>query len=39
MRDLAPLVVERVVPLERLVVDGLVPLAERRTHGKILVDV
>jgi (R,R)-butanediol dehydrogenase / meso-butanediol dehydrogenase / diacetyl reductase len=37
-RDPAPLVVERVVPLERLVADGLVPLAEHRTHGKILVD-
>ena len=37
-RDPSPLVVERVVPLERLVTDGLVALAERRTHGKILVD-
>jgi (R,R)-butanediol dehydrogenase/meso-butanediol dehydrogenase/diacetyl reductase len=37
-RDPAPLVVERVVPLERMVADGLVPLAEHRTHGKILID-
>jgi threonine dehydrogenase-like Zn-dependent dehydrogenase len=37
-RDPAPLVVERVVPLEHLVADGLLPLAEHRTHGKILVD-
>jgi (R,R)-butanediol dehydrogenase/meso-butanediol dehydrogenase/diacetyl reductase len=37
-RDPAPLVVDRVVPLERLVADGLVPLAEHRTHGKILVN-
>ena len=37
-RDPSALVVERVVPLERLVPDGLVPLAGHRTHGKILVD-
>jgi threonine dehydrogenase-like Zn-dependent dehydrogenase len=36
--DIAEKIVDRVIPLERLVEDGLVPLAERRAGGKILVD-
>jgi (R,R)-butanediol dehydrogenase/meso-butanediol dehydrogenase/diacetyl reductase len=37
-RDLATIVVDRTIPLGRLVEDGLRPLAERRLHGKVLVD-
>ncbi len=37
-RDLAPLVVAEVVPLERAVTDALVPMAEGRARGKLLVD-
>lgn len=37
-RDLAALLVERVVPLERAVEDALVPLAEGAARGKLLVD-
>jgi (R,R)-butanediol dehydrogenase/meso-butanediol dehydrogenase/diacetyl reductase len=36
--DLAERVVDRVIPLDRLVADGLEPLAQRRARGKILVD-
>ena len=36
--DIAEKIVDGVIPLERLVEDGLVPLAERRAAGKILVD-
>jgi (R,R)-butanediol dehydrogenase/meso-butanediol dehydrogenase/diacetyl reductase len=36
---LAERVVERTVPLEDVVEDGLAPIAERRARGKILVDV
>ncbi len=35
--DLASRVLDRVITLERLVPDGLLALAEGRTHGKILV--
>ncbi len=35
--DLASRVLDRVIALERLVPDGLLALAEGRTHGKILV--
>ena len=37
-RDLASLLVEKVVPLERSVEDALVPLAEGAARGKLLVD-
>jgi (R,R)-butanediol dehydrogenase/meso-butanediol dehydrogenase/diacetyl reductase len=37
-RDLASLLVEKVVPLERAVEDALVPLAEGAARGKLLVD-
>jgi (R,R)-butanediol dehydrogenase/meso-butanediol dehydrogenase/diacetyl reductase len=37
-RDLAELLVERVVPLDRAVEDALVPMAAGMTRGKILVD-
>lgn len=37
-RDLAALLVERVVPLDRAVEDALVPMAAGATRGKILVD-
>jgi (R,R)-butanediol dehydrogenase/meso-butanediol dehydrogenase/diacetyl reductase len=37
-RDLASLLVEKVVPLERAVEDALVPLAEGVARGKLLVD-
>lgn len=37
-RDLAPVVVDRVIPLEALVEEGLRPLAERTAAGKIVVD-
>ena len=37
--DVASRVIERVVPLERIVAEGLEPIAERRAAGKILVDV
>lgn len=36
-RDLVPLLVDRVVPLERLVEDGLIPLTKGSADGKILV--
>jgi (R,R)-butanediol dehydrogenase / meso-butanediol dehydrogenase / diacetyl reductase len=36
--DLADKILDRVIPLDRLVEDGLVALAERRASGKILVD-
>ena len=36
--DLADRILDRVIPLDRLVEDGLSPLAERRAAGKILVD-
>jgi (R,R)-butanediol dehydrogenase/meso-butanediol dehydrogenase/diacetyl reductase len=35
--DLATQVVDRVIPLERLVPDGLVALVERRAKGKVLI--
>jgi threonine dehydrogenase-like Zn-dependent dehydrogenase len=35
---LASLVVDRVIPLDRLVPDGILALTERRARGKILVD-
>jgi threonine dehydrogenase-like Zn-dependent dehydrogenase len=35
---LAEQVLDRVIPLERVVEEGLVPLAERRAKGKIVVD-
>jgi (R,R)-butanediol dehydrogenase/meso-butanediol dehydrogenase/diacetyl reductase len=37
-RDLAELLVEKVVPLERAVEEGLVPLAQGTARGKLLVD-
>jgi (R,R)-butanediol dehydrogenase / meso-butanediol dehydrogenase / diacetyl reductase len=37
-RDLAELLVEKVVPLERAVEDALVPMAEGAARGKLLVD-
>jgi (R,R)-butanediol dehydrogenase/meso-butanediol dehydrogenase/diacetyl reductase len=37
-RDLATLLVDKVVPLERAVDDALVPLAQGAAHGKLLVD-
>ena len=37
--DVATRVIDRVVPLERVVPDGLEPIAARRAAGKILVDV
>jgi (R,R)-butanediol dehydrogenase/meso-butanediol dehydrogenase/diacetyl reductase len=37
-RDLAALLVEKVVPLERAVEDALVPLARGAARGKLLVD-
>jgi (R,R)-butanediol dehydrogenase / meso-butanediol dehydrogenase / diacetyl reductase len=37
-RDLAPLVVEKVVPLERAVDEALVPMAQGTASGKPLVD-
>jgi len=37
-RDLAPLLVEKVVPLERAVEDALVPMAQGTARGKPLVD-
>jgi (R,R)-butanediol dehydrogenase/meso-butanediol dehydrogenase/diacetyl reductase len=37
-RDLASLLVEKVVPLERAIEDALVPLAEGAARGKLLVD-
>ena len=36
--DLANIILDRVIPLDRLVADGLSALAERRAAGKILVD-
>ncbi len=36
--DLAKTILDRVIPLDRLVDDGLAALAERRAAGKILVD-
>ena len=36
--DLAETILDRVIPLNRLVEDGLMALAERRATGKILVD-
>ena len=36
-RDLAALLVDRVVPLERLVADGIRAAAQGETHGKVLV--
>lgn len=36
--DLASTILDRVIPLARLVEDGLMPLAEGRATGKILVD-
>jgi D-arabinose 1-dehydrogenase-like Zn-dependent alcohol dehydrogenase len=36
--ELARHVLDRVIPLERVVPDGLVPLMERQAKGKILVD-
>src|SRR3954447_1406843 len=36
--DLADTMLDRVIPLDRLVADGLSALAERRATGKILVD-
>jgi hypothetical protein len=37
-RDLASLLVERVVPLDRIVEDALRPLVDRTARGKFLVD-
>lgn len=37
--QIAELVLDRVIPLERIVNDGLVPLAEGRAAGKIVVEV
>jgi (R,R)-butanediol dehydrogenase / meso-butanediol dehydrogenase / diacetyl reductase len=37
-RDLASLLVEKVVPLDRAVEDALVPMAEGTARGKLLVD-
>ncbi len=37
-RDLAALLVERVVPLDRVIEDALQPLAAGRARGKLLVD-
>ena len=37
-RDLVPIVVDRVIPLDALVEEGLRPLAERTATGKIVVD-
>jgi (R,R)-butanediol dehydrogenase/meso-butanediol dehydrogenase/diacetyl reductase len=37
-RDLASLLVEKVVPLDRAVEDALVPMAEGSSRGKLLVD-
>ncbi len=37
VRDLAPLLVDRVIPLERLVPDGLLAAAAGEVHGKVLV--
>jgi (R,R)-butanediol dehydrogenase/meso-butanediol dehydrogenase/diacetyl reductase len=37
-RDLAALLVEKVVPLERAVEDALVPMAEGAARGKLLID-
>jgi (R,R)-butanediol dehydrogenase/meso-butanediol dehydrogenase/diacetyl reductase len=37
-RDLAALLVEKVVPLERAVEEALVPLAQGTARGKLLVD-
>lgn len=37
-RDLAELLVEKVVPLERAVPEALVPMAEGTARGKLLVD-
>jgi (R,R)-butanediol dehydrogenase/meso-butanediol dehydrogenase/diacetyl reductase len=37
--ELARHVLDRVIPLEQVVLDGLVPLVERRAKGKIVVDV
>ena len=37
-RDLAALLVEKVVPLERAVEEALVPMAEGAARGKLLVD-
>ncbi len=37
MSDLAPLLVDRVIPLERLVPDGILAAARGDTHGKVLV--
>jgi (R,R)-butanediol dehydrogenase/meso-butanediol dehydrogenase/diacetyl reductase len=37
-RDLATLLVEKVVPLERAVEDALVPMAQGEARGKMLVD-
>ncbi|RAQ98402.1 hypothetical protein A4R35_22870 [Thermogemmatispora tikiterensis] len=36
--ELAKQVIDRVIPLERLVPDGLLALAEGQAHGKILLD-
>jgi (R,R)-butanediol dehydrogenase/meso-butanediol dehydrogenase/diacetyl reductase len=37
-RDLAPLLVERVVPLDRVVEDALIPMVNGSARGKFLVD-
>jgi (R,R)-butanediol dehydrogenase/meso-butanediol dehydrogenase/diacetyl reductase len=37
-RDLASLLVEKVVPLERAVEDALIPMAEGAARGKLLID-
>jgi (R,R)-butanediol dehydrogenase/meso-butanediol dehydrogenase/diacetyl reductase len=36
-RDLAPLLVDRVIPLEKLVEDGILASVRGETHGKVLV--
>jgi hypothetical protein len=35
---MAGIVMDRVIPLDRLVPDGILALTERRAQGKILVD-
>ena len=37
-RDLAPLVVDREIPLESLVPDGLLAMADGRVTGKVIVN-
>jgi len=36
--DIVNEVLEKVIPLEKLVTDAIVPLAERRARGKVVVD-